>query len=233
MSESPVSKHDAYHLSSEYKETLKNLFLFLAHKLQKAGRKAEGEISIHLGRERVYQAEFGKKPRENKLTDKTMQQIQAALTNPKQLKGTVNIYLGGDKVFQAKDGKVLTDSLQLIPDPQMQEQIIQIQDNFEGAVIEAKGKQVADLADLLLHLVGKTEPDSSVQYTSNYYIFSRKDDNQISVSCKDGRGEILNNNGFTEVADSQDYELLSQIEDYIDNLQIDSPQVKPGLRMRA
>jgi hypothetical protein len=229
----PVARSNAERSNQEHKETTEYLLNFIDNKLQESGLKTDAEISIKIDKETVYQSKIAQKPVQDTLTEEGINQIRTALENPQQLKGSLSIFIGKEKFFHAKNGKVITDYLKLAREPREREAIIQIQEKFEEVVVAGSGKEIANLAARMLDFIGETNQRQEVEYIGNKYIFTKKGA-ELSVTCKNGRGEIVNQDGFTEVANEQDYACLSHInQELLEKLKLECfPSQQPSLRIR-
>ncbi len=109
-----------------------------------------------------------------------------------------------------------------------------INQEFKNTLNEAKGKELAKSASKMIAILGKfNREDETVRYESNNYIFTQKD-KLLSVVSKDGRGEVMNNQGFTELATSEDITSLDKINQVLEHLQVkDSILRTQGLKLGA
>jgi hypothetical protein len=222
-----VSKNDVNHLSHEYKQTLKTLLAFIFDKIRASQRNSDNTIEIKVDKDCLYKSKIGQEPTENRLTGKNIQQIQTAFENPRSLKGSVSIFIGKEKVFHAQNGKVIKDSLQLIPELKQSPKGLlglfkpnpetEIELKLAEALKVDNAKELVQHANQMLDALGTRNDDQSLRYEGNNYILSKKDQ-QLSVVSKDGRGEILNNNGFTKIATDEDKSNLNRIEEVANQL---------------
>jgi len=94
----------------------------------------------------------------------------------------------------------------------LEAKVNEINTKFNDAYRETKGKLLVECASKVLNLLGKyNEEDGSVRYESKNYLFIQKD-KHLTVLPKDGRDEVLNNNGFTEAATDEDINNLQKVE---------------------
>ena len=102
---------------------------------------------------------------------------------------------------------------------------------FNSTLKEAKGKTLAEYANQILKVFGKPQDDGSVQTEGRDYILSQKD-NDLSVTAKDGRGEVLNNNGFTDIATDNDVAVLQKMAEVIEHLRVNNIISQGGQKVR-
>jgi hypothetical protein len=233
MSE-PVSNSDVHEISQEYKKLWKEILHFLLAKIREAGKYTNNEITVKVGKADVYKSVIDKQATKDNLSEDNIKQIQIAIQEPEKLKGSVSISIGSELVFHAKDGKVIKDSLKLTPDQKQDKIPEMISLKFDATQRETQGKNIARQArEMLAYLGTFNETDSSVNFESTNYLFTVKD-NLLSVNAKDWRGEVLNNNGFTEIATNGDIENLQKIEPELEKLQLNhSPLKVAGLKHSA
>lgn len=98
-------------------------------------------------------------------------------------------------------------------------------------IVEAlKGKDLVKLASEMLSMIGeRNTQNNALQYASNYYLFSEKE-GELKVFCKNGRGEILNNEGWTEQATVNDMKRLRKLEEVVSQLRVKNPVISPSLK---
>lgn len=234
----PVSRSDVNSITQEYKETVKAILNALVTKIKSSNKftvKGNEEIVIQVGKDRVYKSKLNQEPTENKLTPEHIKQIQIALEKPQELKGSVSILVGDERIFHAKDGQVIEDTLSLTSSEQQlsirinQKIDAPNQGRGKDSVVQAIGRGLAHKASKMLAFLGKRAEDNSLQYESNNYIFTQKE-KQLSIVAKDGRGEILNQNGFTEVATDKDITSLQQIGTVIQQLEVNNSPSQSNLK---
>lgn len=253
------SRNDVNYLIKEGEETLALLFNLFT-RIDNSQTHTNEEIIIRVGREKVYRARVGQEPSIDRLDGENIKQIRTALERPYNLDGTVSISIGRKPIYHVKDGQVLTDYLQPIKDlyhmadTEMQgvgvgteklddrrvderlddRRIDEKLDDrrVDNIVQKLREQELANLASEMLSLIGTFNPqDNSLQYISNYYMFTQHE-GQISVTCKSGRGEILNNAGLTNNATQKDIELLKKLEGVVEQLRVKYSSVEvQGLKM--
>lgn len=135
--------------------------------------------------------------------------LLTALAQPEELIGGVAIWVNKEIVFLAEDGKVIEDSLNLG---------MQVKEKFEDTELkEVEGKKLLKYVSTILTVFGKKENDC-LKYEGKYYSFSEKG-GEIRVVNKEGQ-EILNNQGFTDIASKEDMNSLNKLEEIVDTLKL-------------
>jgi hypothetical protein len=230
----PVTQSDVHEISQEYKKLWKEILHFLLAKIREAGKHTNNEITVKVGKADVYKSVIDKQATKDNLSEDNIKQIQIAIQEPEKLKGSVSISIGNEVIFHAKDGKVIKDSVKLTPDQKQDRipEIISLQ--LDATQRENQGKNIAGQAKEMLAYLGTfNETEGSVNFESTNYFFTVKD-NLLSVNAKDWRGEVLNDNGFTEIATNGDIENLQKIEPELEKLQLKhSPLKVAGLKHSA
>ena len=108
----------------------------------------------------------------------------------------------------------------------LEDMMEEINEKFDNALQEAKGRDIAEKARELLAYKGELDDaNNSIDFESNKYLFIVKD-KILSVSAKDWRGEVLNDKGFTKVATKEDMETLEHVEEYIAKLKLERTPLK-------
>lgn len=161
------------------------------------------------------------------ITAYNISQLLAALVRTEELKEAVGILVNDEGVFFAEKGQVIKDSLNLVSS--MKEFLAKENSNH---LREREGTEVVKYASVLLAFYGqKSNLDGSVVYEGHKYNFSEKD-GQLKVSTKDGNREIMNNEGFTEKATSEDKAAMQELEKLVEQLKAENKLIPPsGLKL--
>ncbi|MHC5827713.1 MAG: hypothetical protein ACYT04_70475, partial [Nostoc sp.] len=76
------------------------------------------DISIYAGGQQVYKGLVGQSPSKNLLTSEQLENINKAITDPKNSQGTILIKIGKSEVFRVQNGRITNDLLGLAPPSQ-------------------------------------------------------------------------------------------------------------------
>lgn len=165
------------------------------------------KLKIKENGETIYEEVAGdKKPRENQLTPKQVEAVEIALNKPKEFEGNLTILLGKQKIYEVEDGEVKVDTLGLAPKQSKQNLQIQLDDSLEG-----KGRQWLEGAKKVLQTLWQPQGNGEMTFENNEYRFKVRG-THFSVVAKDGRGEVVNNNGLTKAASRDEFHLLQNMD---------------------
>jgi hypothetical protein len=78
------------------------------------------------------------------------------------------------------------------------------------SIAEAKGRVIESATLLMLENIGHKHPDGSKTFDSKNYSFSEKN-GQISITSKDGRGEVMKEGQFTPSSNAEDLQRLDNM----------------------
>lgn len=219
-----VSKHDVDKIKYEYEKTAKLLLEELIRRIEQSGRNIDNNkigICIDQGNNRVSNRLVDKSNLAKVLNKEQFEQVYTAISNPEQLKGGVLIFVGQEKIFDVQDGKVITDKLKLsTPSYKQTNDTPRVSIKFNK---QEEGNKILNYAKELMDVVRRKRRGESKDFESNYYTFKNFGE-LISVSAKDGRGEILNNNGLTDAANDTDIERLLKIKDKLNQVLLKDTQ---------
>lgn len=168
------------------------------------------KIKIKVDDKTVYHSAALEEPVIDNFTPEALEKTLTAFKNPESITGSVEIQVGKKKVFIVAEGRVITDDLDLIGACRNLPQDKRI--DFESLLLKAQGMKLAHTTSLLLKRIEEPKRDGSLRCVGWNYIFTLQQD-KLSVMAKDGRGEILNNQGFTAIATEQDKQKLAQLEE--------------------
>lgn len=177
-------------------------------KLREQGIKIENKKVTILDNDKlVYESTGDKKPKLNTITPEVVDRLETGITNPKALEGSLAISIGSKKVYEVEGGKILVDTLGLAPRQEVKPRTeIQIDKNLEG-----KGRQWLGGAKKVLQSLWQPQQDGEMTFENDEYKFLVKG-SYFSVSAKDGRGEVVNNNGLTKAATIDEFTLLQNMD---------------------
>ncbi|MBD2303396.1 apolipoprotein A1/A4/E family protein [Nostoc sp. FACHB-87] len=110
-----IENGDANEIKRDYLEILESLLKLIQQKAKSKDIKTNDDVTINVGREKVYKGAIGEKPSKNTLTPEQVNKIRIAISDPKKSQGTISIKIGKQEVFRVQDGQVKTDKLGLAP----------------------------------------------------------------------------------------------------------------------
>ncbi|MBE9210537.1 hypothetical protein IQ244_29350 [Nostoc sp. LEGE 06077] len=110
-----IESGDAGEIKRDYLEILESLLKLIQQKAKSKEIKTSDDVTINVGREKVYKGVIGEKPSKNTLTPEQVNKISIAISDPKKSQGTISIKIGKQEVFRVQDGQVKTDKLGLAP----------------------------------------------------------------------------------------------------------------------
>lgn len=223
MSE-PVSRYDVSAMEKNCKKVAESL-LYMFKLLEESGRGIEKQVKICVKDANNTSTKLVDKNNiSTALNPKQLQQVEIAFNNPQKLKGAVAIFVGKEKILDVVNGQVYTDKLQLtksVPTP-LKQAVVEIRNQTtpNNQLVE----NVKELVTILRKRKGVKAGDYS-PLSSNEYHFWEKD-GEVAVSCKYGRGEILDSNGLTKVATARDKQNLEKIDSFISQLRDETARIK-------
>jgi hypothetical protein len=152
-----------------------------------------------------------------------VEQLKTALKNPSEMQGLISISINQERVFCVKDGEIIQDSLHLLSEQSHEKEI---EDRLDSAFREVEGKNLLKYISTALVILGtESKEDNSMGFESKNYIFTEKN-GQLSVRAKDYGQEVLNNDGFTEMATMDDITRIQGLEEVIKQLKEDNSQAQ-------
>jgi hypothetical protein len=110
-----IESGDVDEIKRDYLEILESLLKLIQQKAKSKEIKTNDDVTINVGREKVYKGAIGEKPSKNTLTPEQVNKISIAISDPKKSQGTISIKIGKQEVFRVQDGQVKTDKLGLAP----------------------------------------------------------------------------------------------------------------------
>lgn len=140
-----IDDGEANEIKRDYLEILESLLKLIHARAKEKGLDPSKDIHIYSSSSKVYQGTLGESPSKNLLTPTIVENLEKALSEPKNSQGAISIKIGNEKIFHVKNGEVLTDKLGLAPRSQKKEVV----SNERIYSVEALQKQVAVLQSKL------------------------------------------------------------------------------------
>lgn len=140
-----IEDGEANEIKRDYLDILESLLKLIHAKAKEKGLDPSKDVHIYSSSSKVYQGTLGESPSKNLLTPTIVENLEKALSDPKNSQGAISIKIGHEKVFHIKNGEVLTDELGLAPRRQKNEVVR----NERIYSVEALQKQVAVLQSKL------------------------------------------------------------------------------------
>jgi hypothetical protein len=141
--------------------------------------------------------------------------LYTALHTPKDCKDTLVITLGEEKVYEVQGS-------QLVHDPFSLSDVMQ-KNMFRTAFKQVDSKQLVE--NLSRFFQSKGGLGGVIYYGDERYFFRHKE-GQLTVSAGDGRGEILNQNGFTKNTTYNDLGIMLHLGQHANTQDNDNPTQK-------
>jgi hypothetical protein len=140
-----IENGDASEIKRDYLEILSSLLQLIQLKAKSKEIRTSDDVTINVGREKVYKGAIGEKPSKNTLTPEQVDKISIAILDPKKSQGTITIKIGQQEVFRVQNGQVKTDKLGLSPQPAPAQKTAQKSPVKTPDSVETLQKQVAVL----------------------------------------------------------------------------------------
>ncbi len=140
-----IDDGDAKELKRDYLDILEALLKNIQQKAKSKEIPTSNDISIYAGGKQVYKGLVGQSPSKNVLTSEQLENINLAITDPKNSQGTISIRIGKSEVFRVQNGRITNDLLGLAP-PSQPNKVITKERIYS---IEALQKQVKVLQSKL------------------------------------------------------------------------------------
>lgn len=140
-----IESGDAGEIKRDYLEILSSLLQLIQEKAKSKEIRTSDDVTINVGREKVYKGAIGEKPSKNTLTPEQVDKISIAILDPKKSQGTITIKIGQQEVFRVQNGQVKTDKLGLTPQPAPAQKTAQKSPAKTPDSVETLQKQVAVL----------------------------------------------------------------------------------------
>lgn len=140
-----IDDGEAKEIKRDYLDILESLLKLIHAKAKEKGLDPSKDVHIYSSSSKVYQGTLGESPSKNLLTPTIVENLEKALSDPKNSQGAISIKIGHEKVFHIKNGEVLTDKLGLAPRSQKKEVV----SNERIYSVGALQKQVAVLQSKL------------------------------------------------------------------------------------
>jgi hypothetical protein len=218
---SEVSRHDVNASVQEYKKTAKvalNSLQYILKRIEESNRSIDNQVGIYIdkGNNHISRKLVDKNNIATALNSDELQQLQIALTKPQELRGEVLIFVGKEKVMHVENGVVNTDKLNLIKLQQeftaeakqpLKEQV-KVEVSKENKLVE----DIREMIKVMRKQRGIPEGDYMPIPSNKYYFWEK--DGEVAVTCKYGRGELLNNKGLTALASQTDIKNFEKIHDF-------------------
>jgi len=136
-----INDGDAKEIKRDYLDILEALLKNIQQKAKSKEMPTSNDISIYAGGRQVYKGVVGQEPSKNTLTPEQLENINKAITDPKNSQGTISIKIGKSEVFRVQNGIVSNDVLGLVSSSQ-QKKVVFPERTYS---VEALAKQVAVL----------------------------------------------------------------------------------------
>lgn len=94
-----------------------------------------------------------------------------------------------------------------------------IPESIQKALQKQVNSKIAGHISKMLDLIGEGDKKGLVTYKSSHSFYFSKFQDSIEVSRMDGSGQIFNNNGFTELATSEDIKKVKSVEQFLNSYQ--------------
>ncbi|MHC5938974.1 hypothetical protein [Nostoc sp.] len=140
-----IESGDAGEIKRDYLEILESLLKLIQQKAKSKEIRTSDDVTINIGREKVYKGAIGEKPSKNTLTPEQVDKISIAISDPKNSQGTITIKIGQQEVFRVQDGQLKTDKLGLTPQQAPAQKTAQKSQAKTSDSVETLQKQVAVL----------------------------------------------------------------------------------------
>ncbi|MBN3869724.1 hypothetical protein [Nostoc sp. JL33] len=113
-----IDDGDAKEIKRDYLDILEALLKNIQQKAKSKEIPTSNDISIYAGGQQVYKGLVGQSPSKNLLTSEQLENINKAITDPKNSQGTILIKIGKSEVFRVQNGRITNDLLGLAPPSQ-------------------------------------------------------------------------------------------------------------------
>ncbi|MBN3957802.1 hypothetical protein [Nostoc sp. NMS8] len=113
-----IDDGDAKEIKRDYLDILEALLKNIQQKAKSKEIPTSNDISIYAGGKQVYKGLVGQSPYKNLLTSEQLENINLAITDPKNSQGTISIKIGKSEVFRVQNGRITNDLLGLAPPSQ-------------------------------------------------------------------------------------------------------------------
>lgn len=140
--------------------------------------------------------------------------LSSFLDNPLLFEGKLLVTANGTTVIDVENEKVICDDLGVVAEMWAEK----IKTDYR----EEAGKDLLNYVHTVLAMFGKRQPDGWMSFTRQNYIYSERE-GQIRVITQKDKQEILNNDGFTEAATTQDIADLLKLGKRIEQFKHDYP----------
>lgn len=140
-----IDDGDAKEIKRDYLDILEALLKNIQQKAKSKEIPTSNDISIYASGRQVYKGVVGQSPSKNTLTPEQLENINKAITDPKNSQGTISIKIGKSEVFRVQNGRITNDLLGLAP-PSQKNKVVTKERIYS---VEALQKQVAVLQSKL------------------------------------------------------------------------------------
>jgi uncharacterized protein YdhG (YjbR/CyaY superfamily) len=113
-----INDGDAKEIKRDYLDILEALLKNIQQKAKSKEIPTSNDISIYASGQQVYKGLVGQSPSKNLLTSEQLENINLAITDPKNSQGTISIKIGKSEVFRVQNGRITNDLLGLAPPSQ-------------------------------------------------------------------------------------------------------------------
>lgn len=143
--------------------------------------------------------------------------LYTALHTPKDCKDTLVITLGEEKIYEVQGSQLVHDSLSLSD--------VMQKNMFRTTLKQVDSKQLVE--NLSLFFQNKSGLGGAIYYGDERYFFRHKE-GRLTITAGDGRGEILNQNGFTENTTYNDLGIMLHLGQQANTQDNDNSTQKPS-----
>lgn len=190
-------------------------------------RSNQVSVEVKFDGEQVYAKQGDDEPTVNQLTPSQVEELKAALENPKLVTGSVSILINKELILHIENGQVLQDELGLITT--QRESSLDIISKTEPDI--ERGESITQAGSLLIASYGYQVSEGVSAFHGHSYYYEQSDES-FSIRAYD-RGTIFCDGEFTSSATEQDIQTLKDLPQKVEQQLSESQQQQQTSKQSA